>query len=147
MGWQITFDGTKRNLPPEDRAAELAENPYASIWEGGKVVDFDDLSPDLFDRIAREENSGDVNWWTIYRSPAGQSARFYKVLSAAADFAGVPVPPKPANMRESLLLLEQVERTEDPTEASETEKDSSTGQSDVSDGSPPPSDENESSIS
>lgn len=140
MGWQFTFGGARRDLSDEERAAELKQNEYASVWEGGKVVDLDDLSPDVFDQIAREEFD---SWWNIYRYPGGSGSRLYAIAKAAAEHAGVEVPSKPANMRESVALLELLERTEEPhpikggfptTPSEETETASSDGSSDDSSG-------------
>lgn len=148
MGWQVTFNGTKRDLTV--RVKELEKDPYASIWEGGKVVDFDDLSPDLFDVIAKAEPlSG--NWWNVYRYPGATASRLHAVLTATAQHAGVEVPSKPLNMREANALVEMLEATEEPgpreggfpTTPSETETTSSTGPSNDSDGSPAPPDEND----
>lgn len=141
MGWQITFDGTRRELTPD----ELSD-PFATHWEGGKVVDLDDLSPDVFDTLAREE-SGDTSWWGVYRFPCGNGGRMYAVACAAAEHAEIGVPAKPANMRESKLLLSMFEQTEDiedkpivngfPQTPPAAEIGSSSGPSDDSGGDPP----------
>jgi hypothetical protein len=150
MGWKFTFGGTRRILTDKERLAELEKDPYASIWEGGKVVDLDDLSPDAFDEIAAEDPlSG--GWWTVYRFPGGSGSRLYKVACKAAEFGGAEVPSKPTNMRESLALLELCEQTEElepieggfPTVRSETETTSSSGLSEDSSGSPPQPEANE----
>jgi len=138
MGWQITFDGTRREVTAEERE----HDEYVSSWEGGKVVDLDDLSPDVYDKIA--ENDPNDTWWSIYKFPGATSARLYAVVCAAAEFAGVEPPSKPANMRESKLLLQLLELTQEiedrptmngfPQTPSETATGSSSGPSDASDG-------------
>jgi len=149
MGWQITFGGTKRDLTPE----ELEDDPFVSRWEGGKVVDLDELSPDVYDGIAADE-SGTDSWWGVYRFPCASASRMFAITQAAAAFAGVDGPSKPANMRESELILELFEITPDiadkpvvdslPLEPPETEAGSSSGLQDVSGGDPRKSDENDS---
>lgn len=146
MGWQVTFDGTRR--PVDEYIAAVKDDPFATVWEGGKVVDLDDLSPDVFEKIAKQDD--EANWWGVYRFPAGSSVRMIEVLRAAAEHAGVPAPAAPSNMRESRLLLDMIEQTRDPdprergfpTKLS-TEEDSSPGQSGDSIGSPLPPDESE----
>lgn len=105
MGWQVTFDGTRRVVPDEERE----QDPFASEWEGGKVVDLDDLPPEAFDAIAADDGS---TWWTVYLSPGAVGSRLYKVICAAAEHAGVEKPEKPSNMRESRLLIDMIERTQ-----------------------------------
>lgn len=111
MGWQITFDGTERELSDE----ELLD-PFAQRWEGGKVVNLDDLSPDVFDKIASAEEDSTDSWWGVYRFPCSVGSRMWEVAKAAAEHAGVEVPAKPANMREAQLLMRQFERTQDVAE-------------------------------
>ena len=146
MGWKITFDGTKRDTSNDD-------DPFASRWEGGKTVDLDELSPDVYDSIAADEQGTD-SWWGVYRFPCASGARMFAIACAAAEFARVPAPSKPANMRESGLMLELFEMTQDiakraqvnglPLEPPKTEAGSSSGLQDVSGGDPRKSDENDS---
>ena len=105
MGWRITFDGTKRELSDDDML-----DPFVTRWDGGKVVDLDDLSPDLYDRIAADENGND-SWWGVYRFPCSSAGRMFTIAVAAAEHAGVPAPTKPANMREAEQLMTCFERT------------------------------------
>jgi hypothetical protein len=149
MGWKVTFGGTRR---PEDEYLEaLTDDPYASKWEGGTVVDLEDLPPDAFEKIAGAD--GIATWWGVFRFPAEKGPRMLAVIAAAAEHAGVDVPPTPKTMREQRELLELLELTEEPgprdggfpTKPS-TAPDSSTGQSDASDGSPQSLDENEPEI-
>lgn len=145
MGWQITFNGTKKDLAVEDFA-----DPFTSRWEDGTVVDLDDLSPDVFDAIAQKET--DASWWGIYRFPGASGSRLYAVMCAAAKHAGIDPPAKPSDMRESRALLEMIEQTKDiedlpvqdgfPQKPSETETASLSGLSDDSDGDLPKLDEN-----
>jgi hypothetical protein len=144
MGWQITFDGTKRD--PLVVAEDRKKDPFASVWEGGKVVDFDDLSPAFFDKIAEADKT--ASWYGVYLSPMSDAARLQRVVRACAEYAGVEVPAPPTNMREAKLLLTMFEETEDPTgESSELMTGSSTGPSPDSVGSPLPLEENASATS
>jgi hypothetical protein len=151
MGWKITFEGTERVL-----SAEEIIDPYVTRWEGGKVVDLDELSPDVFDKIAADENGND-SWWGVYRFPCASGARMWEVAKAAAHHGGVDAPTKPANMIEANALMAQFERTVDiqdrpvidgfPQEPPETETGSSSGPSNDSGGSLPQPEENPSETS
>lgn len=144
MGWQITFEGTKRDPKALQEARKTDE--WASAWEGGKVVDFDDLSPDFFAQVAKDDPV--ASWYGVYLSPQSDSARMYKVVRACAEHAGVEIPAPPSTMREAKLMLAMFEPTEDPTEeSSESMTPSSTGLSPDSDGSPLPLEENASATS
>lgn len=97
MSWQITF---------------------APVEEGGeeKTVSLDDLAPDLFDQIAREETSG-ITWYGVYSFPGDSFERMYRVICAAADHAGVPRPDRAVTMRDAELLVGMVKRTPDIEDA------------------------------
>lgn len=97
MGWQIRFDGTLRDISDEDLAEELKKDPFASRWEGGIVVDVDDLSPDQLDAIAAAE---DTSWYQIYASPATSSARLQRLIEACANHAGIELPGPPKTVGE-----------------------------------------------
>lgn len=145
MGWKVTFGGTLR---PADELAKLVEtDEWASRWDGGTVVDLDDLPPATYDEIALVDGTG--NWWDVYMWPGATSTRLNLVLAAAAEVAGVPAPEVPANMRGVRALLLLLERTEDiaeqpmengfPPKPDETERGSSSISSGDTDGSPPTS--------
>lgn len=152
MGWQVTFEGTKRS----DLTDKEKVDPYVSKWEGGKVVDLDELSPDFYDGVAAREDGND-SWWGVYRFPCSSGARMLTIARAAAEHGGAPIPDKPSNMREAHALMECFERTLDiedrptsdgfPPKPSETVTPSSSGLSDVSDGDLQTSDENPSATS
>lgn len=141
MGWKVTFGGTKR-VPTDDDE---------SMWEGGTVVNLDDLNPETFDTIASQET--DANWWVVYRWPCSVAGRMWLVAEAAANHAGVDVPARPANMRDQKLLLAQFEQTVDiedkpfvdgfPQTPVEPENGSPSGPSEDSAGDPPTSDESQ----
>lgn len=73
------------------------------------TVDFDDLSPDAFDRLASEET--DVTWWAVYTFPGANSARLYRAIKECAVHAGIEPPPEPDNMRDAKALLEMLDVT------------------------------------
>jgi hypothetical protein len=110
MGWKVTFDGTKRDVSPEDRAAELEKDRYTSIWEGGTVVEVDVLSVETLDEIASQETPRST-WWTVSNFPLLVGLRMWRVACALAAHAGVNAPNKPANGPEAEQLLEQFEET------------------------------------
>ncbi len=147
MGWKITFDGSRRELSPEETI-----DPFVSRWEGGKTVDLDELSPDVYDGIAASETGGTDSWWGVYRFPCSSGERMYTIAVAAAAYAGIAAPAKPSNMREAGVLLTRFERTEDIEEKSMVdgfpqtpppENDSSSGPSDDTGGDLPKPDANE----
>lgn len=147
MGWKVTLGGTRREL-----TAEQALDPFETKWEGGTVVDFDDLSPETFDALANAD--GVMSWWGIYKFPREKASMVYAVVCAAAQHADVEPPPKPTNMREHSEIADMLERTPEledqpmvgdfPRKPDATEIGSSSGAPGDSDGSPRNADENES---
>lgn len=89
MGWKIKF---------------VADDPGNE-----KVVDLDDLSPEVFDELAKDDPDG--NWWSVYAFPGAHFDRMYKVICAAAAHAGIEPPERATTMRDSERLVEMLERT------------------------------------
>ncbi len=79
---------------------------------GDKTVDFDELSPEVFERIAAAEK-GDANWWDAYMNPGGNPERMYRVVTELANHAGVDAPPKPTTMREANALAASITKQPD----------------------------------
>lgn len=63
------------------------------------VVNLDDLSPDVFARIAREEKDAGLTYWGVYAFPKESPDICYKVICAAAEHAGVDPPERADTMR------------------------------------------------
>ena len=134
MGWKITFDGTWRTVTDGDRQAEIEaatvanENP-PSMWEGGKVVDLDDLSAEEYD-VAAVVAPRTVTWYDIWKNPCYITGPMYEVIKAAARKAGVNPPGPPKGPRDAITLTNMFEETLDPSVGlSDSTTDSSTGPS------------------
>ncbi len=82
---------------------------------GEKTVDFDDLSPDTFEGIAKEEKAG-ANWWDVYINPGGNPDRMFRVMTACAQSAGLDAPAKPTTMREANAFAQRLTKKEDISE-------------------------------
>lgn len=83
MAWEITFDN-----------------------EGEKVVvNLDDLSPSVFEEIAKPELA---TFWAVYSYPAQTPDRLHAVISAAARHAGIEPPPKAETMRAANELNDMI---------------------------------------
>lgn len=100
MGWKVTFNATKRVVTREERAEELASDPYLSIWEPdtGTVVDLDDLTPETIEQIAKAEDG--PTWFQVYTWPGQSPTRLQRVLVACAAHAGIDAPSEAATMRD-----------------------------------------------
>lgn len=75
MGWTVSFD----------------------TYDGEKVVNLDDLSPEVFEAIAKDEPG--ENFWGVYKSPGENPDRLYRVICAAASHAGIDPPGRPESMK------------------------------------------------
>jgi len=75
---------------------------------GDKEVDFDDLSPDVFVEIAKEDDNDDISWWGVYNFPGANPDRLYRTIQACAKHAGVDSPDEPTDMRTARQLLEML---------------------------------------
>ena len=140
MGWQITFDGTLRTITNGERnveleAAKTAGETPPSIWEGGIVIDLDDLSAEEYD-VAASKAARVVTWYDVWLNPCYITGPMYEVARVAALKAGVQSPVR-KGPRDAITLTGMFEQTADPTvELSDSTTVSSTGLSDVSGGSP-----------
>jgi len=109
MSYRVTFGGTRR--PLEEYAAATEKDPYATIWEGGKVVNFDDLDCSAFDQIAAANPEVGLTDLGIYQRPNVNGAVRYAVIRAAAEFAGIDPPPPPRTMADQKRLANMIEAT------------------------------------
>lgn len=75
------------------------------------TVDLDDLSPAVFDKIAEDDPDG--TWWGVYMLPGAHFSRAYKVICAAAEFAGVKAPDQPTTMRAAQGMVDMLDRKAD----------------------------------
>jgi hypothetical protein len=108
------------------------------------VVDLDDLSPDVFEQIAREEKDAGLSYWGVYSFPKSTPSILYAVLCAAAEHAGVSPPDRAASMRaineQNDLFSEVPDIADQPSQdgfpqvPGETESGSSSGAPGDSDG-------------
>lgn len=92
MGWKIKF---------------VADDPGNE-----KVVDLDDLSPDVFAAIAKEVDTP-LTYWGVYRFPQQHPQILYRIVCAAAAHIGIDPPTEPQTMREEKLLDAMLEETPD----------------------------------
>jgi len=97
MGWQITFNGKKRDITHEERKAELVKAAEAkevppSIWQPdiGTCVSVDDLSIEEVKDLA---NRHDVKWMEVYDSALYEDMdAFLDVVTVCAKHAGIEPP-------------------------------------------------------
>lgn len=67
------------------------------------VVNLDDLSPEVYDQIAKDSGSG-LTYWGVYLNPRETPEILYRVLCAAAASVGIEPPDRAETMRDSLKL-------------------------------------------
>lgn len=125
------------------------------FFDDDHVVDFDDLSPEFFGRLADDDKHGD-SWLTIYNQPLLYVDRYTAIVNACAAHVGVEWTP-PTRMGDIDRLFDMFVRTEDVADVpmadglplgNEVETPGSTsGAPNVSDGLPTSSDDSESETS
>ncbi len=89
MGWRLTF----------------------AVEDEEVVVDLDELSPDVFDELAREEAIG--NWMSVHDFPGETFDRMYRVICAAAQHAGVEPPERAQTYKDAEILQAMFSRGSD----------------------------------
>ncbi len=88
------------------------ENGPKIIRYSDTEVSLDDLSPDVFAAIAKAVDL-DLTDSGIYFFPRESTEVAYRVVCAAAEFAGVEPPPRPTRMADAAPIKAMLEQTED----------------------------------
>lgn len=94
------------------RDGEDADGEKIKVRYSDQEVDLDDLTPEVFTKIASEVEAG-LTDSGIYRFPKESVAIAYAVVCAAAEHLGIEPPPKPTRMGDAVVIKEMIDVAED----------------------------------
>jgi hypothetical protein len=83
-------------------------------FEDGRQVKLDELAPVVFDALAK--NDPEATWWTVYMFPGASTERLWRLYCEAAKMLAIDPGSEPANLADTLRLLDRLERIPDVEE-------------------------------